>query len=368
MGLQVTASKVGLLLECSRPFASETKVEREEVGEAAKYGSALHEVLYLGRKADVDAIAAKWGVEEHATELHAHAVRVLAFLRKWMGGDNPYGLTFHTVSKETHRAARWYPGTWPKDGWRIKSAPVAFDEETHTYQLGNEWEFGGTEDIVLVSEGEDMVVVVDYKSGDWGDFHTPSGLPQMLTLAEMVGASHVAILHAPRMAPPTMYVEEVTDDIREAFGAKMRAALGRIGDGSLRPGAWCNRCPARESCPAKDGELLVRASSMIARAVKSEELQRPVDKGAFHLFLQELDRLAKRGREELRNAVRAGEVIARPDGKVLVMRMKEVEGLSKASIIRALGKERGGMLIAELRALGCVTTETREELHAVNEG
>ena len=61
------------------------------------------------------------------------------------------------------------------------------------------------------------------------------------------------------------------------------------------------------------------------------------------------------------------EVAVRPDGKLLIIRQKTQENLSKASIIRALGKVQGEKLIQELRENGVIETSEREELHAVDD-
>ena len=355
---QVTASRIYLLLECSRPFDPNVETVREEPTEAMRYGSAFHEVLELnaGPK-DVRAIAKKWGID--ATELAQHATRALLYLKKWMAGDNIWGETFRAVFKEQHLATRV-----SVDAQRVDSRECDFDAETHHYDL-QPGEFGGTSDLVVRSSAR--TIVVDYKTGDFGEFHTPSKIPQMLALALQHHADGVAILHTPRGAMPVMHAETVSGEELGRFVERFELARFRIGDGSLRPGPWCTRCPARESCPAKDGELLTRASSLIKHTISREELGKPVDKGAFHMFLGELARLEKRAREVLKADVKAGEVIARPDGKVLVIREKTVESLSKSSIVEALGKAKGEKEIERLRKLGCVRSDTREELHAVDD-
>ncbi len=368
MGIQVTASKTPLLLACSRPFDPETETTKEDASEPMRYGSALHECLELGREADVAAIAAKWGGDISATELHAHAIRTMACLKKWLDGDNIFQEKFTVVGRETHRA------TLILKGGATATRECDFDADNHVYDL-LPGEFGGTDDLVAESrayqneEGVSVVrrVVVDYKSGDWGDFHKPSEMPQMLTLALQTKADAAAILHSPRAGVPVMYVDPVTPEELALFARRIKSAMRRIGDGSLRPGAWCARCSALEGCPAQDGALLKKANALIRVAVSSEEMARPLDKGAFHAFLQELNRLSTRAREVLRNDVRAGEIIVRPDGSVLVLRETEYETLSKSSIVRALGKQKGERLIEDLRKKGCVEKGSREELRAVKE-
>ncbi len=369
MSKQVTASKTALLLECSRPFADGVETQHEEPSEAMRYGSALHEVLELSpNRKDSERIAKKWGAD-HA-ELYPHAVRTLACLKKWMAGDNIFEEVFHVIGRETHRATKLMSEN-PYYGEKTKTRECDFDSEAHTYDL-RPGEFGGTDDLVVESHAHSLThgvrrVVIDYKSGDYGDFHKPSEMPQMLTLALQTQADAVAILHSPREGVPVMYVDAVPSDVLEAFADKLRTAMARIGDGSLRPGPWCQRCSARIGCPAGDADLLKKANALIKVAVTSEEMGRPLDKGRFHVFLQELDRLAKRAKEVLKADVKAGEIIVRPDGQILVLNERSAESLSKASIVRALGKQKGEALIESLRKKGCVSTSTWEELRAVKE-
>lgn len=357
---QVTASKTALVLECARAMSD---VDREVTvpTEPMRYGSALHELLEIeGVRKDAKVIAAKWDVD--ALELYPHAVRTVAALKKWMSGENCFRETFTVVGRETHRATKL---TAVNGIPAVQTRECDFDVETHTYDL-REGEFGGTDDILLRG-ASGRVVVCDYKSGDWGDFHIPATLPQMLTLAIQTEASAVAILHSPREGVPVMYCDEVDEDTIAAFGHRLLTAMARTGDGSLRPGPWCKRCPALEGCPAQDAALLKKASALIKAAVGSDALLgAPVDKGAFHLFLGELSRLEKRARDILRAEVRGGEIITRPDGKTLTIRVSQVESLSKASVVRAMGKQKGEKMIEKLRELGAVETREQESLVAVD--
>jgi hypothetical protein len=66
----------------------------------------------------------------------------------------------------------------------------------------------------------------------------------------------------------------------------------------------------------------------------------------------------------LKADVKAGEVITEPSGKTLQMQVSNVERISKKSIIEALGKEAGEAKLAELRALGCLTSKEEEKMVA----
>jgi hypothetical protein len=332
------------------------------------YGSAFHEYLEKPAVSPED-VCAKWKIPHLEKELRQHATRALGFLKRWIGGDNIWDAPLKVLSKERHRASRILTlKKGAKTGFRVRTRDCDFEEASHHYDL-QPGEFGGTSDMVLSPALKpEIIIVEDHKTGDYGEFHMPAELPQMRTLALQEGAGFVSILHAPRESAPTIYTDPIEPPQLRAHADALRKAMRRIGDGSLRPGPWCKRCPARESCPAKDGELLARAGAMVKTAIDSEALTNgPVDKGAFHMFLQELSRLDKRAREVLKADVKAGEIIARPDGKVLVIKEKEYESLSKSSIIAALGKVKGERAIERLRAQGCVKKETREELHAVDD-
>jgi hypothetical protein len=135
----------------------------------------------------------------------------------------------------------------------------------------------------------------------------------------------------------------------------------------MRPGGHCKYCPARASCPAKDGELLLNAGALVRGVVSEGALTKQVDPGALHFFVKEMARLSERALAEIKASVQAGALYLRPDGKALVIRKKTVEGLSKASIVRALGKAKGERVISRLRKQGCCDVSEREELHAVDE-
>jgi hypothetical protein len=370
MGLQLTASKVEDLLHCARPFAEGVEKDPDEPSEAQRYGSAFHTCMQAraethAKGADIPledfaiaAIGEKYGVEIDP----AHVVAAWAALGGFLRGANEWGVPFRIASVERPLATtiRYYR----KGRISVTSRPCGFDPETHTYDLRS-GEFGGTYDLLLESPSG-LKVVLDFKTGDWGTFHSPAELPQLLTLALQTGAEGVAVLHTPREAPPIMYTATLDPEALPTFARRLRAARKRIGDGSLTPGEHCSRCHARSSCPSQDGLLLVRATSLVRAA--NATLEGPtVSLGAMHMMLGEFDRLARRAREQLRERVRAGEIIQRPDGKILVMREKTVEGLSKSSVIAALGKVKGEAELTRLRKSGCITSSTRDEMHAVDD-
>ena len=369
MPQQVTASKVAQLLKCVRPFSPGTPLDHDDAGEAARYGTAWHEcqeiLVKSGGLLDLeDALTALQKVSlpsGEAKSLHAHALEGWHCLNKWLMGDNPWGEAFRVVDTEAHHATQFQRGLGEAKFFPA-SRVCDFDPETHTYDL-RPGEFGATYNLLVMSDKRRCVI--DHKTGDWGAFHQPEEIPQMLALATQTGANSVAILHAPRGLPPQIYASEVSDVALQNFGRKLRAAMRRIGDGSMAPSEEaCKFCRAKSSCPAKDGELLKRAGAIVSAASGLAIPRTPEELGRFHQLIGEVEKLMSRAREEIKSRVVAGETIERPDGKVLVLETRNYESLSKSSIVEALGKTEGEKLISSLRKKGVLSQGERIEMHA----
>lgn len=358
---QVSASKTGLLLACTRPFAPDVKQDERDATEKMTYGSATHEgleCLALGELPNYARIAKKWDVKD-VSELKKHVQMAWNCLHRWMTSR-----ALKIVGVERPMATRIYKVKG--GGLRVQTRFCEFDADTHTYDL-KPGEFGGTYDLLLEDKNHNLIVL-DTKTGDWGDFCNPGSWPQLLTLGVQANGNvkELAILHTPREGVPVVYSDPVTGDQLAQHAKALKKALARIGDGSLTPGTHCVRCPARSSCPSQDGLLLVRATSLVKAANVALEKSTP-SPGAMHMFLAEFKRLAERAHAELKARVVAGDVIQRPDGKVLVLRHKSVEGLSKSSIVKALGKKDGEKMIAKLRKMKCTEVSERDEMWAVDE-
>lgn len=382
MSLQPTASKSSLLVGnpdpktglspggCARPFSKDTDTPHEEPGYAAKYGSALHELLYLGlggklSKQLAGDIAVKWGLDfDSCNELLPHAIRAVEVLTQWMSGHNPWGATYRIVGAEKHLAIKVGVHT-------VSARETAFDEKEHRYELASR-EIGGTYDLLLETDDFHVpqIVVLDYKTGSgfYDDYLRPSRLPQMRTLALATQAAAVAVLHTPRDAPSVVYAEELTEAGQKHHARLLRQAMRRIGDGSMRPDGYCKYCPARAGCPAFDGELLKSAGALV-QTVVAHPLAENVDPGQFHMLLTEMSRLVDRGRDALRARVKQGEIIQRPDGKVLVMRPRAgYESASKSGFERQLGKAAAEKLMTKLRKMGALEqVEASESMVAVKD-
>lgn len=347
--VQPSASRTDLLLECGRPFAPNTEADSREDSEASEYGTRWHLAMYrrmFGGSQDPD------------VPLAAHVEDAHELLLRWIAGDNPWGIAWTVIGGEQATA-----GLPLANGYTL-SRPTLLDEGSHTYALGA-GEIGGTYDLLL--EGGGRRCVLDYKTGNWhaSEFAFPASMGQMRTLAAMTIADTCAILHTPRGTTPVIYAEGLDRADREAHVRRLYSSLGRVGDGTLKPGPHCHFCPAHTSCPTNDGRLLARSESLMRRFDRqplSNLLES--DPGLLHQLLSDYDKLAKRARSMLRDRVAGGEVIERPDGKTLEMIHKTVESLSKASVVRALGADKAEALLAELRRRGCLEVTEREEMRA----
>ena len=165
-------------------------------------------------------------------------------------------------------------------------------------------------------------------------------------------------------------VRTTTDALR-THAKKLRKALLRIDDGSMRPGPWCTTCPARDDCPTQNNDLLARSSTLVGLANKQLLLPEVTAEnvGHLHLLIAEFNRLEKPTKEAIRAWVRAHPEVeaTREDGKVLRFISKGYTNLSQASILRAYGKKAGERLIKKLKKDGAIEEGKREELWAIND-
>lgn len=346
-----SASNTGLFLQCPAPFSSEAVPEKDAPGESARYGSAVHAIL---AGVPVETAIARFDVVLHRAEIEAHVARIQAAESEAFAG-------FELVGREVSRLYN-LDFTTPR--------PALLNEETHEYtnldgQPPLENEMGGTADVVYL--GEHGRVVVDYKTG-FGDFSRPASLPQLRTLGLMFEATHAAVIHAPRSAPVTVFIEP----FEELFAPKHQAALAmawaRVGSGFYRSGPECKYCPARISCPLQSGEVLRENTQLLHLATGGGNTPLVADstgmKGALFSFLQRLDPLEKQMRARLRADVEAGEIIYTPKGQLLQLVPKNKTNLSMASIRRALPPAEAEALIKTLDEKGCIERGETVELRA----
>lgn len=371
MTVPKTASKTALFLQCPRPFSEDTETEHDEPGEPALYGTRWHKetarVLFTVQERGW--FKKVWAQEEiEDEELRKNVKAAADSLRAWCEPEgNPWGLSFKVVEVETSRALDL---TKSSDG----TIKVKLDDPDGLHEYVDEADFylapnylAGTADVVLEAESATGIfrVVLDHKTGEdyANEYVEPSKLPQLQALAEMWDADAVAVLHAPRGAPVQIYAEMTQRNVSR-FRHELWRAYRLVDSGFMRPGPECKFCPARTSCPAKQGELIASTAALAKQAVGPVDLTQAADPGKFHQFLSQLTALEKQARSQLREMVRSGEVIERPDGKTLEIQMVTVERLSKKSIIEAFGAEKGGEVLRMLRNAGALKDSEEERLVA----
>ncbi len=357
-----SASKTDLLFACTWPWGK--TVRREEVGERTRFGSAFHEGMELLLGPDpngFNSIAHAWDVDP--TELRDRLDEAFPVISKWLGGENMWGLNFTAAGLQTEISVAINPTTG-----KARILPDG-PGDSHDYPGRKPGEVPGTADVVsiLTVAHTKYLLVLDHKSGwnvaaDWQP-QTPAELGQLRTLALGLSKIHqvdqviVALFHARAGSIPIIYADMLTPDDLEAHRKALKAAMGNIGSGWMRPGIWCAHCQAFSICPTQVSALI--------------ELKRPPGPltaervGAIHQAANLYDNLRKRLAEEIRAWVRLNGSGIRPDGQSVELVEKEVTGLSQASIVRALGKLEGGKMIEKLRKLGAIETKTRMELRAV---
>ena len=393
MGMQPSASKTGLLLLCPRPFDPALESEPDISGEPARYGSAFHQILAACLHADmvgktvgkkplertdrytraVDAAAAKYEVKGTVHELAGHVKSSVQVLRNWLTREK----LIVTSVERSYAITPQADGTW---GHR----PIPPHDEDHHYELET-GDIGATVDLIASDAKKTRTVVIDHKTGgeDTG-FAQPTTMPQMRTLGLIASdaAAEVGIFHADRRGLPIVYAEPYAPVEQDLHAGALYTALSRIGQGFLRPGPHCGRCPAKVTCPAWAADLLAESTAALVSSATTLALE-PIDPkallalpadapegmatlearaGALYELLKRFSPLEKAASDEIKRLVRGGAVIETREGKVLAIQTQSYETLSKKSVIEALGKVAGEKELKRLREKGAMHETTREML------
>lgn len=394
MSHQVSASQTDLVLQCPRPFEEDTEITQDDPGEPALWGRAFHEQL-LNRMIDSGAmtpiaiqqaptakrtlleILDRHRLPRHLKdELHTGTLAAAKKLSGFLGGDNPWKVKLRVIAAELPVAI-----FLDRQSGQATIREAKFDEAAHSYSLpesdaANEdpalW-IGGTPDYVLAdrlpNSGGGITIVLDVKTGDGrhADYVNPESLGQLLTLAAAFQANAVATLHAPRNSPhpSTIHPTDVTREELQAHVRRLCDAISIIGSGFMRTGPKCRWCPARDSCPTQIADRLQKTKAlMIAAGGLVAPLKGDVDRGAFIEGSRKLEKLFDEARDEIKEAIRAGDVVESQGGKVFEIVARERRGISLKSIETALGRKRGADEIRRLEMLGCIVPIKYEELKA----
>lgn len=343
--------------------------EGSEPGEAALYGIEFHAVMAL-------ALQGKAAIEPK-DDFTAHVKSAFDKLQGWLK-DNDWWRDGNQFHVEVSLA--YCPRTATA---RFCQPP---DSLNHIYADLRPDEIGGTADLIVVPEDKQRpILVLDHKTGIWGDFSRPERLAQLWVLAAAAclhfGRDRVvmAILHTPKDGVPIPYESEPIEFSTLAAGQlnRFRDQMKLVGSGNLRPGKHCKYCPVRSQCPAKSTDLLNEAGQLVERAtlVGSElvlvantngNLTREEKLGRLHLLMARFRELDKRAVEEMKRAIKddPGLEPVRPDGKTLGLKTRTIERISKKSILKALGPDEGEKMLAHLRDVGALEEHEEEILWA----
>lgn len=370
--MKVTASQSARLLQCS--FWADKDYEKDSSGgPEARWGSAFHEMMAARLAHNIELVAAtvasKWYLNiGDAPELDFHVRRAYDVLLPWLEGDNPWAVNFRGPNySQIVEKSYWLNGD--------NSGECELVEEGHTYNNVPEGAIPGTVDYAALTEDyTSPCLVLDHKTGQ-GDYSSPGANKQLLTLAAMLNTNVLAVLHAPRGGKPVVYADEVEWSTIDAHKRHLSAAIARIGDGSMRPGPECRYCPHRNLCPAKQGELLGNAKAAIEATGAAIALVRAETgnlslrrRGELHALATAAEKIVAAVKAENKAFVRdnPGELLTLPNGKCLQLTTRRVERLSKAAILKALGKFEGERVLQELRDKGALVEAEEEVLTAVD--
>ena len=261
--LSFSASKAALLLQCPRPFiiapaaepAPLTPAQQQRAGnfrEAGEYGTRFHACM---------ADWAKCGVyDPTAVSDWRHVQNAIDCLCDWMKND-PDWAPLSIIEAEIPYASRF-------SGDVLYSRITKFQEQDHVYDLTKD-EWPGTADLLLRAR-DGQCILLDWKTSKFGTWDEPDTVPQLQTLALQLGASGVAIGHAPREGIPVIYSSYIEPATQRGFAEALRVRLSQVehGDAQALEGSLCPRCPLFRECA---GGARWRASKT-KRAAKAAEV------------------------------------------------------------------------------------------------
>lgn len=403
VGLQPSASRSDILIECSFPFGKESTWEVPS--EPARYGSAFHALMALlstarvrGEKVQVHPsagmkIAKKYGLPLAYDELKTHARASEQYWHDWLGGKNEFKLSFEAERKASVVFIEKAIALFPLQGGRL----IAPHDDDHRYHGLQEGELAGTLDHAQVHGKRRLPVLVnDHKTGDTEDFSRPTDKAQLLTLAAGMmrlakqEEAIVSVLHSRRRGLPKVYAEKVKLSELKRYERRLQTGLSRIGDGTMKPGKWCKWCPWKDACPAHNGRLLESAGDVLTgltaaggalskqglaandlSIIKAPagELSRDRKLGLLYSIVKKAETLAERARAEIRTEMQNDPTClpVTPEGVYLTLRAYEREVLSKGNIILAYGQLKGEAMLEKLRNDGAIVKQPVTQLWPMQE-
>lgn len=370
--LRPTMSRASLVLICQWPWGKRAPVEASSTPEAS-YGQAFHLVYaktlaHVGLKiptlAAVKKIAAKFDVD--GAELHDHVKRSFPVLKDWLQKDNQWGVDLLQCRRRPELPLAYDVA---RGTARVIRPPT---EDSHQYEDAEPYEFAGTGDLFLDAMPDHArakkaphFIVLDHKTGENCDL--PHESAQLKSLANaydsivsydrQIGG---AIFHANKNGAATVYAHEFEKEELEGNKRALKQAFKRIGDGSLVPGPHCGLCPGLSICPAWTSAL-VKVGTVDITGMSAEKL------GHQHQTVQVISKFIDQWRANAKAWVRANGPGVRPDGKVLIIKERDVERISKKNVVEAVGAVKAEAVFAEWRKKKFLIEDTEERLEAVND-
>ncbi len=306
----------------------------EKSPDIPRFGTAVHKTLELHRlkqKVDIAAIAVEQDVDaDKLGDYYSRGSKVVDSLLKNVKGTEEY-------------EAKYAYDPFTDKGRKLKS------KKERDYSEKKITELPGTVDVNVVQPKE--FFVLDYKTGNKVyDIKTNGQLRSLsLAISKTHGLSSgirvILRIDEDFIEPYEERINVVEMEAhRKVLRPAMRAMLSLTPN--LRPGTYCNWCPALEVCPAQGGPLVLR--DLIENAIEPAQVS--------HIYgkLLAIENLTKKVREKIHTYIEQNGPIDLDNGKSLILKPISKDNLSQASIKRALGAINGQELIDDLRKKGCI--------------
>jgi hypothetical protein len=221
-------------------------------------------------------------------------------------------------------------------------------------------EFPMTLDLVL--KKKDAYAVIDWKTGQGSYYASDNGQIRSGSLAVDRWEKPKSIIGMLVRIDDDFLEPNEYEFPQEALNKHRDVLANRLRDATagpfMRTGPECTYCRALEICPAHRDTLGL--GDMIDKMIEPEDVGR-----FYESRLAPAKKLVERLYERVGAYIDNNGPAPMPSGKYLTRATHSEELLSKASIIRGLGKVHGEELIEDLRKKGVVETTEKTQLRSV---
>lgn len=349
-----SASKTDLLVRCAFWASPSVRLEQPsdnilDVPDVPRFGIAFHKCLELDLNKvaySIDKVAAAHGVApDRLTHFVRRGTEFVAKLLKKRGWSDYTRFVEKKIAYDPFNdRGRWLASTGTRD-----------------YSGRLPTELPGTIDLALRPANSNALVLFDWKTGE-AVYPEADENQQLRSLA--LGLHRLFARAHPECVSFIVRIDDefiepiegvITPAIMETHRKTLRIALREALSPSpmLRPGTWCQWCPALEVCPAHVG---MESVSDIFNLTDLEQVRR------YYGRLIAAENLLKKARARMTMLVEMNGPIELDNGKQLVVKESTRETLSKESIRRALGHGEGELLINQLRSRGLLDETRFKEL------